>query len=42
MLRPAMSVICDICSIPRTRGNHERCAKARQAAGFIIIRERKA
>lgn len=33
--RPVMSVICDVCSIPRTRGNHQRCAKIRQAAGFM-------
>lgn len=32
--RPAMSVMRDVCSIPRTRGKHGRCAKIRQAAGF--------
>lgn len=34
-MRPAMAVTCDVCGIPRTRGNHQRCAKIRQAAGFI-------
>ena len=34
-MRPAMAVNCDVCGIPRTRGNHQRCAKIRQAAGFI-------
>ncbi len=33
-MRPAMAVTCDVCGIPRTRGNHQRCAKIRQAAGF--------
>lgn len=33
-VRPAMSVMCDVCSVPRTRGKHSRCAKIRQAAGF--------
>ncbi|WP_236198132.1 hypothetical protein [Pseudomonas putida] len=41
-LRPAMDVSCDVCNIPRTRGNHERCSKIRQAAGFVSTRERKA
>lgn len=34
-MRPAMAITCDICGIPRTRGNQQRCAKIRQAAGFI-------
>lgn len=34
-MRPAMAVTCDVCGIPRPRGNHQRCAKLRQAAGFI-------
>lgn len=34
-MRPAMAVTCDVCGIPRTRANHQRCAKIRQAAGFI-------
>lgn len=38
MLRPAMSFICDICCNARVKGNHNRCSKARQAAGFIISR----
>ncbi|AFK70859.1 hypothetical protein YSA_07576 [Pseudomonas putida ND6] len=38
MLRPAMSFICDICGNARVKGNHNRCSKARQAAGFIISR----
>lgn len=41
-LRPAMGVFCDVCNIPRTRGNHERCSKIRQAAGFVSTWERKA
>lgn len=35
--RPAMGVICDVCRIARTKGNHHACSKARQAAGFRII-----
>ncbi|CAM3808925.1 hypothetical protein CCOS865_01804 [Pseudomonas reidholzensis] len=38
MLRPSMSVICDVCSKARSKGNHDRCSKVRQAAGFIISR----
>ncbi|RRV72523.1 hypothetical protein EGJ15_09185 [Pseudomonas sp. p99-361] len=38
LLRPAMSFICDICGNARVKGNHNRCSKARQAAGFIISR----
>lgn len=34
-MRPAMAVACDVCGTPRTRGNNQRCAKMRQAAGFI-------
>lgn len=41
MQRPAMSFICDICGKARVRGNHDQCSKARQAAGFIIMRGRK-
>lgn len=41
-MRPAMGVHCDVCNIPRTRGNHERCSKIRQAAGFVTTRERMA
>ena len=41
-MRPAMGVFCDVCAIPRTRGNHERCSKIRQAAGFAIPLERQA
>lgn len=41
-LRPAMGVFCDVCNIPRTRGNHERCSKIRQAAGFATTQECKA
>ncbi|MFO3723974.1 hypothetical protein [Pseudomonas sp. HLMP] len=41
-MRPAMGVYCDVCNIPRTRGNHERCSKIRQAAGFVTQQERKA
>lgn len=40
--RPAMGVFCDVCNIPRTRGNHERCSKIRQAAGFTSTREHTA
>ncbi len=29
-----MSVICDVCTLPRPRGSHELCSKIRQAAGF--------
>jgi len=39
--RPAMSFICDICGKARVNGNHDQCSKARQAAGFIIMRGRK-
>lgn len=38
MFRPAMSFICDICGNARVKGNHNRCSKARQEAGFIISR----
>lgn len=41
-MRPAMGVFCDVCAIPRTRGNHERCSKIRQAAGFAYPSERQA
>lgn len=41
MQRPAMSFICDICGKARVKGNHDQCSKARQAAGFIIMRGRK-
>ena len=41
-MRPAMGVFCDVCAIPRTRGNHERCSKIRQAAGFATSLERQA
>lgn len=41
-MRPAMGVLCDVCNTPRTRNNHERCSKIRQAAGFVTIRGRKA
>lgn len=41
MLRPAMSFICDICDKARVKGNHDQCSKARQAAGFTIMRGRK-
>lgn len=41
-LRPAMGVSCDVCNNPRTRGNHERCSKIRQAAGFVSTRGRQA
>lgn len=40
--RPAMSVICDVCNTTRTRGNHERCAQMRQAAGFTTNQKRRA
>lgn len=36
MIRPAMSIICDVCNMPRNKGMHDKCSKARQAAGFII------
>ena len=36
-----MSVICDVCRTPRTRGSHERCAKIRQAAGFAFNADTK-
>lgn len=43
LLRPAMSAICDVCGKSRTRpGGHDKCSKARQAAGFIIKQESKA
>lgn len=35
LYRAAMSVTCDVCGIPRTRGNHQRCAKMCQATGLI-------
>ncbi len=38
-MRPAMGVFCDVCNLPRTRGNHERCSKIRQAAGFATTLE---
>lgn len=40
--RGAMSVICDVCKRPRTKGNHSACSKARQAAGFVISKNPKA
>lgn len=33
-----MSFICDVCGKARVKGNHDRCSKIRQAAGFIISR----
>lgn len=40
LTRPAMSIICDVCGKVRTRkGGHDKCSKARQAAGFIINQE---
>jgi hypothetical protein len=43
LVRPAMSIICDVCGKARTRkGGHDKCSKARQAAGFIIKQEKKA
>ncbi|WP_157767121.1 hypothetical protein [Pseudomonas sp. HLS-6] len=43
LIRPAMSIICDVCGKARTRkGGHDKCSKIRQAAGFIIKRETKA
>ncbi len=42
MMRPAMSFICDVCDKARVKGNHDRCSKIRQAAGFKISRRTKA
>lgn len=42
MFRPAMSFICDICGNARVKGNHDKCSKIRQAAGFIISRRTSA
>lgn len=38
LMRPAMSFICDICDKARVKGNHDRCSKIRQAAGFVYSR----
>lgn len=35
--RASMSIFCDVCNKPRNKGDHQQCAKARQAAGFIIL-----
>lgn len=40
LARPAMSVICDVCNRPRTKGNHHACSEARRAAGFVYAGER--
>ncbi|ANC03984.1 hypothetical protein AB688_18440 [Pseudomonas putida] len=37
-----MSVICDVCGTPRNKGKHDKCSKARQAAGFRTWAERPA
>ncbi|WP_433886932.1 hypothetical protein [Pseudomonas vranovensis] len=39
--RHSMSIFCDVCNKPRNKGDHDKCAKTRQAAGFVI-REGKA
>lgn len=33
------SVICDVCDKPRNKGQHDKCSKARQAAGFKYWKE---
>ena len=40
LCRASMSSICDVCGRVRFKGNHDRCSKARQAAGFIIVEKR--
>jgi hypothetical protein len=35
MLRREMTGRCDVCNRARGRGNHEKCSKLRQAAGFL-------
>lgn len=43
MVRPAMSIICDVCGKARTRkGGHDKCSKIRQMAGFIFKQEASA
>ncbi|WP_442108221.1 hypothetical protein [Pseudomonas sp. NUPR-001] len=39
--RASMSIFCDVCSKPRNKGDHGKCAKTRQAAGFIIQEKRR-
>ncbi|WP_165392222.1 hypothetical protein [Pseudomonas tructae] len=34
--RQSMSIFCDVCNKPRNKGDHDKCAKTRQAAGFVI------
>lgn len=41
MHRPDFRCMCDVCNKPRNRGNHEKCSKERQAAGFLIYGEGK-
>ncbi len=36
--RACMGVICDVCGKARTKGNHDKCSRIRQAAGFKIER----
>lgn len=34
--RHSMSIHCDVCGKARNKGDHDKCAKTRQAAGFVI------
>lgn len=35
----SMHAICDVCGKLRRHGNHDKCSKARQAAGFLDDQE---
>lgn len=35
MMRREMNGRCDVCGRARGRGNHDKCSKLRQAAGFL-------
>jgi len=37
LFRSAMTGRCDVCGRGRAYYNHDKCSKARQAAGFVLL-----
>lgn len=37
LFRSAMKGRCDVCGLSRAHYSHEKCSKARQAAGFVLL-----
>lgn len=37
LFRSAMTGRCTVCGLSRAHYNHEKCSKARQAAGFVLL-----